>query len=166
VISRVVPWSDRVFYEGELVTWEGSCWQATRDTAKRPGLTDEWRVIAAAGVAGSSFRIRGTHVADETYSALDVVTLDHGWFIAKTDNPGVIPGPGWQSGPVGKRGEKGLPGEKGPRGDQGKSAPHWVGVKLDGFTVKAMMSDGTIGPTFSLLPLLDQYEAERHLRGQ
>jgi hypothetical protein len=166
VIARVVPWSDRIFYEGELVTLDGSCWQAACDTAKRPGASEDWRVIAAAGSPGLSFRIRGTYAASETYKALDIVTLDHGWFIAKIDNPGAVPGPDWQSGPVGKRGEKGLSGEKGARGESGKAAPHWIGAKFDGLTMKAMMSDGTVGPTISLSPAFDQYDAERQLRGQ
>jgi hypothetical protein len=166
MISRVVPWSDRIFYEGELVTADGSCWQASCDTAKRPGATEDWKVIAAAGTPGLSFKVRGTYSVDESYKALDIVTLDHSWFIAKTDNPGAIPGPGWQSGPVGKRGEKGVPGERGPMGQPGKTTPHWIGVKFDGFTMKAMLSDGTIGPSFSLSPAFDQYDAERQLRGR
>jgi hypothetical protein len=164
-IARVVPWSDRVFYEGELVTHAGNCWQAGCDTAKQPGAASaDWRLIAAAGAPGLSFRIRGTYSADEKYSALDVVTLDHSWFVARVDAPGAIPGPDWQSGPVGKRGEKGVPGDKGPKGETGKPAPHWVGAKFDGYTLKAIMSDGTIGPAISLAPLFEQSLAE--LRGQ
>jgi hypothetical protein len=164
-IARVVPWSDRVFYEGELVTHAGSCWQAGCDTAKQPGTTAaDWRLIAAAGAPGLSFKIRGTYSAAEKYSALDVVTLDHSWFVARVDAPGAIPGPDWQSGPVGKRGEKGLPGDKGPKGDAGKPASHWVGAKFDGYTLKAIMSDGTIGPAISLAPLFEQSLAE--LRGR
>jgi len=160
MIARVVPWSDRIFYEGELVTHAGSCWQAQCDTAKKPDISGDWLLIAAAGAAGQSFRIRGTYSPAETYLALDVVTLDHSWFIARTDNPGAIPGPDWQSGPVGKRGEKGLPGDKGPKGEPGKSAPHWIGVKFDGYNLKAVMSDGTLGPTISLAPLFERYQAE------
>jgi hypothetical protein len=57
-----------------------------------------------------------------------------------------------------------VPGEKGVKGDQGKPAPHWIGVKFDGLTMKAMMSDGTIGPSISLSPAFDQYDAERQMR--
>ena len=92
-----------------------------------------------------------------------MVVLDHTWFVARVDNPGVCPGPDWQSGPVGKRGEKGVPGEKGA---VGKAAPHWVGCKLDGFTVKTVLSDGTMGPTISLAPMFEEYDAERQLRGR
>jgi hypothetical protein len=166
VIARAMPWSDRIFYEGEMVTHEGSCWQAACDTAKRPGVSEDWKLIAAAGAAGLSFKIRGTYAPAEKYQALDIVTLDHSWFIAKVDNPGAIPGPDWQSGPVGKRGEKGVQGDKGPKGETGKSAPHWIGVKFDGLTLKAVMSDGTIGPSIPLAPLFDQHDAEQQLRGR
>jgi hypothetical protein len=163
-IARAVPWSDKIFYEGEIVTHEGSCWQAITDTAKRPGTSDDWAVIAAAGQPGLSFRVRGTHTPGEVYKALDVVTLDHSWFVARVDNPGPIPGPNWQSGPVGKKGEKGVPGPRGEKGEPGKTVPHWVGVKLDGFTLKTVLSDGTIGPSINLVPLFEQYDAERAIR--
>ena len=91
---------------------KGASWQAKRDTAKQPGSSDDWQLIAAAGEPGASFSIRGTHVPTEKYKRLDVVTLDYGWFVAKYDDPGPIPGPGWQAGPVGRRGEKGIPGER------------------------------------------------------
>jgi hypothetical protein len=165
-LDRIVPWSaDRIWYQGDLVTHAGSSWQAGRDTAKTPGESDDWRQIAAAGAPGLSLRIRGTHSPTETYRALDVVTLDHGWFVARRDNPGEIPGPGWQSGPVGKRGEKGLPGQRGEAGPPGKPAPHWVGVKIDGFEFVAVLSDGTLGPRVSLRSMFAAFEAELQLKG-
>jgi integrin beta 3 len=160
-----VPWTvDRIFYQSDIATHLGSTWQAVRDTAKEPGTSEDWRQIAAAGAPGLSFNIRGTYEAGESYRRLDVVTLDYGWFVAKRDDPGSVPGPGWQSGPVGRRGEKGVPGERGPagpRGEQGKSAPHWAGVKVEGFTLKVHMSDGTVGPTINLADMFRQYEVER-----
>jgi hypothetical protein len=122
-------------------------------------------MIAAAGAPGISFNIRGTYREGVSYRCLDVVTLDHGWFVAKVDNPGAVPGPDWQSGPVGKRGEKGIPGERGQKGEPGKPAPHWIGAKLDGFNLTMIMSDGAVGPKISLAPMFDQYDAERQLRG-
>jgi hypothetical protein len=123
-------------------------------------------LIAAAGASGVSLNIRGTYSPTEKYRALDVVTLDHGWFVAKHDDPGEIPGSGWQSGPVGKRGEKGVPGPRGEKGDAGRPAPHWIGVKLDGYDLVALMSDGTIGPKFSLKPMFAAFAAELQTRGQ
>ena len=165
-IEKVVPWSDQIFYQGQVVAHKGASWQATRDTAKQPGASDDWQLIAAAGEPGASFNIRGTHAAGEKYRRLDVVTLDYSWFVAKYDDPGPIPGPGWQVGPVGRRGEKGIPGEKGAKGDPGKPAPHWIGVKADGYTLTAVMSDGSIGPRIALQPLFEQFDAELKLRGK
>lgn len=160
-----MPWSDRIFYQGDLVTHVGSSWQAARDTAKPPGETDDWRLIAAAGRDGISFNVRGTYSPTANYRALDVVTLDHGWFVAKRDDPGEVPGPGWQSGPVGKKGEKGIAGPRGEKGDRGMPAPHWIGVKLDGYDLVAVMSDGTIGPRFSLEPMFAEFKARLQLEG-
>jgi hypothetical protein len=39
-----------------------------------------------------------------------------------------------------------------------------VGAKFEGFTMKVMLSDGTIGPAISLAPLFDQHDAEQQLR--
>ena len=154
-LGGIVPWTDRIFYAGDLAAHLGSSWQAASDTAREPGASDDWRLVAAAGAPGASFSIRGTFSPAEKYRALDVVTLDHGWFVARRDNPGPIPGPGWQSGPVGKRGEKGLPGDKGPKGDPGKPAPHWVGTKIEDKTIIAVLSDGTLGPRINLAPMFE-----------
>ena len=154
-LAGVVPWADRIFYAGDLVAHLGGTWQALRDTAREPGTADDWHVIAAAGAPGASFSVRGPFSAAEKYRALDVVTLDHGWFVARRDHPGACPGPGWQSGPVGKRGEKGLPGEKGPKGDPGKPAPHWIGAKIEDKALITLLSDGTLGPRINLAPLFE-----------
>jgi hypothetical protein len=123
-------------------------------------------MICAAGSPGASFAVRGTYDPKEAYGRLDVVVRDHGWFVARKDSPGECPGPDWQSGPVGKKGEKGVSGERGPKGEPGKAAPHWIGVKIDGFVLTTVLSDGTVGPRFSLAPMFEAFEAERQLRGK
>jgi hypothetical protein len=164
-VGRIVPWTDRIFYSGELVTSRGSTWQAVNDTAKEPNETSkDWQMICAAGSAGASFVVRGTFDPTQKYGPLDVVTLDHSWFVARKDDPGACPGPGWQSGPVGKKGEKGLVGERGVKGEPGKPAAHWIGVKLEGFDVVTVLSDGTLGPRFSLAPMFEAFEAELRSR--
>jgi hypothetical protein len=160
-IERIVPWTDRIFYQGELAMHLGSSWQAAADTAKEPGASDDWRLVAAAGRAGAGFSIRGTYSADAEYHALDVVTLDHTWFAARRDQPGRCPGPDWQSGPVGKKGDKGAPGERGASGPPGA---HWVRAKLDGYSLVATMSDGSIARV-SLQPMIEQLHAEMEMRG-
>jgi integrin beta 3 len=171
LLELASAWDGGIVYRGTLVTHAGATFQALRDTAKEPP-GDDWRVIAAAGrdgAPGASFKIRGTYVPDSSYAALDVVTLDHGWFVAKIDNPGICPGPNWQSGPVGKKGEKGLPGDRGERGPQGlpgKSPPTWVANQIDGYVVTPRMSDGTEGPPLSFQKMFEQFEVERSMSGR
>jgi hypothetical protein len=160
-----VPWTDRIFYQGELATHLGSSWQAAADTAKEPGTSDDWRLVAAAGRAGAGFTIRGTYSAEAAYRALDVVTLDHTWFVARRDQPGRCPGPDWQSGPVGKKGDKGAPGERGATGAPGPPGPHWTGARIDGYSLVTTLSDGSSGPRISLQPMFEQLHAELEMRG-
>jgi hypothetical protein len=73
--------------------------------------------------------MRGTYKSDEVYKYLDLVALNGDSFIARKDDPGDCPGPGWQllmsrgrsgdKGPPGPRGEKGDEGAPGPRGEPG-----------------------------------------------
>jgi hypothetical protein len=163
-LERIVPWTDRIFYQGELAMHLGSSWQAAADTAKEPGASDDWRLVAAAGAPGAGFNIRGTYSAETAYRALDVVTLDHTWFAARRDHPGRCPGPDWQSGPVGKKGDKGAPGERGAPGAPGPAGPHWVGARIDGYSLVATMSDGSTARV-SLQPMIEQLHAEMEMRG-
>jgi hypothetical protein len=142
-------------------------WQAMRDTAKEPSASmRDWQLLASAGAPGRSLNIRGTYKVGEKYAALDVATLDSTWFVARRDDPGPCPGPGWQVGPVGRRGEKGVAGEQGPqgpRGADGKAAPEWVAAKIERekYLVIPIMSDGSEGPPIKLRELFDQYDIER-----
>ena len=130
----ISEWQDRVYHESDVVTLDGSTYQAQRDTGKAPPHED-WRCIARAGndgVDGRSLNFRSTWSADETYAALDVATLDGGSFVALRDDPGPCPGDGWrlfvQRGKPGRPGEKGERGERGSRGDPG---PAVVGIEID-----------------------------------
>lgn len=112
----VKAWEDRVYYEGEVVTFDGSTFQASRDTGKAPGHED-WSCIVRAGRNGEdgrSFAIRGTWDDTAVYDALDVVSLNGASFVAKVDNPGPCPGEGWQL--MAAQGKRGKPGEKGIAG--------------------------------------------------
>ena len=154
-----------VFYEGDVVQYQGSSYQARKDTAQRPDEKD-WRLIAAAGTDGQSMTIRGTYARGAIYRKLDVVTLNSSWFVARKDNPGECPGPDWQVGPIGKKGEKGLRGEQGPSGPAGpagRDALEWVAVKVDAksYTIALIMSDGSEGPEFNLRALFEQFDMER-----
>jgi hypothetical protein len=167
LLKTIIAWDpNAVHYEGEVVTYLGACWQSVRDTGKEPGQSGDWQLVVAAGESGRSMKMRGTYNPAEQYEALDVVSLDRSWFVARHDRPGICPGPDWQGGPSGKKGDKGLPGERGPQGVPGKDgtpAPEWVAVKIDraSYSLTAVMSDGSDGPTFSVRELFDQYDFER-----
>lgn len=124
-------WEDRVYYQGEVVSFDGSAFQANRDTGKAPPHGD-WTCIVSRGTDGAdgrSFTIRGTYSADEEYRALDVVALNGASFAAKRDNPGQCPGEGWQL--IAAQGKQGKPGERGMKGEGGDPGPGVAGVELD-----------------------------------
>lgn len=137
-------WTDSVHYEGDVVTHDGSLFQAQRDTAKEPPHGD-WAELAARGKDGVGFTIRGTFNPEVSYSRNDVVALNNGSFAARWDNPGLCPGEGWQifagPGKRGQTGERGLPGTKGERGPPG---PSIVGGRIDPETlqIKFRRDDG------------------------
>jgi hypothetical protein len=118
------------------------------------------------GIDGRSFVIRDTYDPSETYHALDVVTLNATWFVARSDDPGVCPGPGWKAGPTARRGEKGERGERGPRGEipniVTSEFPRIVEWDIRAKTYEAfpLMSDGTLGPPIPLRALFEQFQAE------
>jgi len=69
-------------------------------------------------------RVRGTHDPKSEYSANDIVAKDGGTFIARKDNPGSCPGPGWQL--MAKQGQRGIAGPRGERGSPGKPIDGWI----------------------------------------
>lgn len=150
-------WEDRVYYEGEVATINGGTFQAHRDTGRSPPH-DDWQCIAAPGVDGrdgASFTIRGTHVANETYSEFDVVALNGASFVAKRNDPGPCPGDGWQMLSMqGKRGNPGERGPQGPRGERGDAGSPVVAFEVDESGVVVLTNgDGTTAEA-DLYPLL------------
>jgi hypothetical protein len=117
-------WEDRVHYEGEVVTLDGSTYQALRDTGRQPPAED-WALLASRGADGAEARglmFLGTYAAENDYERLNVVALNGASFVAKTDNPGPCPGEGWQL--MAAQGKRGAPGERGPQGAKGdRGAP-------------------------------------------
>ena len=171
-LPQVKVWAEGVSYAGEVFTHKGALYQAINDTGTEPAATlPDWLCLAAAGsdgsngrdgVDGRSLTICETFDPDDEYAALDVVTLDHRWFVAKYDNPGVCPGPGWKAGPgIGKTGKPGPPGERGPKGEN-IAAPVIVGweTRSEAFEIIPIMSDGGLGPAASIRDLFAQFQAE------
>lgn len=131
----VEPWVERVYYQGEVVTFAGSTYQARSDTGRAPPHAD-WTVIASAGADGRSakhFRIRGTYETAEVYEELDVVAFNGASFVARHDDPGECPGDGWQLMSV--QGRRGKPGEPGPKGDKGDGQKAVLAASVDEYGV-------------------------------
>jgi hypothetical protein len=156
---------DAVFYQGDVVAFDGGTFQAVRDTGKPPTHAD-WLCLALPGRDAKSLHVRGTYSADAKYQELDIVAHNGGSFIARKDNPGPCPGDGWQSLTMpGKRGGKGPPGargEKGPKGDTGPSGPIIAAWVIDhvNYRARAVMSDGSDGGTLDLRGMFEQFHSE------
>lgn len=116
----IKTWAEGVHYEGDVVAHNGASYQALKDTGHEPP-GDGWLCIAGRGSDGAdgrSFTIRGTWKTGTDYSALDVVSLNGGSFVAKKDNPGDCPGDDWQL--IARQGKTGEPGQRGERGQKGE----------------------------------------------
>lgn len=148
-------------YESDVVAHKGGLYQAQRDTAREPGQHVDWLCLALPGadgkdgIDGRSFNISGTYDPNAEYSALDVVTLNSTWFVAKHDKPGPCPGDGWKAGPCGRRGDKGERGERGPAG------PSVLCGEIDrrDYILKLLLSDGSEVP-ISCRGFFEQYHEE------
>ena len=177
-LPMVKQWAPGVFYEGDVCTHKGSLYQAIQDTGQEPHpLVASWVCLAASGIDGKdgrdgidgkdgqSLTIRETFDPKQKYEALDVVTLDNRWFVAKHDDPGDCPGPGWKAGPgigkTGRPGERGAKGEPGPKGETGKAfeIARWEIVTAR-YEAIPIMTDGSHGPTIHLRELFARYQEE------
>jgi hypothetical protein len=103
-------------------------------------------------------RIRGTHDPKAEYLANDMVAKDGGTFVAKRNNPGPLPGDGWQL--LAKQGQRGIAGERGPPGRDAPTIKSWK-VDRQHFLVIPVMSDGREGPTLELRALFEDGGAAR-----
>jgi hypothetical protein len=169
-LPTVKAWVERVHYESEVVVHNGATWQALRDTGREPKDTSaDWITLAGRGIDGSdgqSLTIKDTFSPTERYNALDVVTLDNRWFVARRDDPGPCPGPGWKAGPgigrTGKPGERGPQGERGLPGAQGKSASAITGWEIESrnYSASPLLSDGSKGPALDLRELFLRFQEE------
>lgn len=166
-LPTVADWQcETVTYANDLVSHGGALWQATRDTAQKPGGSD-WVCIARAGRDAISFRLRGTFNAAVRYRKQDIVEYDGSSYAACRDDPG-LPGhgDGWQV--VASRGSRGIQGAAGPRGhrgDRGPKAeppPKIVTWKIDRahYRVVPLMSDSTFGAPLELYELFAMYQME------
>jgi hypothetical protein len=90
-----------ITYESQVVSCNDGTFQAVRDTAKTPGIGEDWRCLARAGgdgrdgVDGRSLCVRGVFDLHDCYSGMDVVAYEGQGYIAARDNPGVPGVDGW-----------------------------------------------------------------------
>jgi hypothetical protein len=153
-----------VHYRGDMVMHRGSTYQARCDTAREPPHED-WICVAYAGVDGRdgrdgrSLNMRGTFKAGESYLAPDIVALNGSSFVAKKDNPGPCPGPGWQL--IASQGKRGDKGERGLQGIPGVPVviQQWR-LDRDNYIAVPVMSDGREGPPLELRSLFEQFHTE------
>jgi hypothetical protein len=164
----IASWTEGVHYEGDVVSHEGSTYQARCDTAQTPGTHTDWICLALGGrdgADGRSFEIRDTYDPNGLYRKLDVVTLNSTWFVAKSDEPGRCPGPGWKAGPTasrGKSGERGPVGPAGPPGLPGAPGRDIVDWEIDvhNYVAIPIMSDGGRGKPLNLRGFYEQFQIE------
>ena len=150
---------ETVYYEGDVVAYDGGTFQAKRDTGQPPSHAD-WICLATAGRDGNSITVRGTFNETQEYRCLDVVARNGGSFVALKDVPGPCPGAGWQL--LASQGKRGVAGERGERGQQGN--PGLTGAtirdwKIDRtrYVATPVMSDGREGPPLELRGLFEQF---------
>jgi hypothetical protein len=161
---RVKAWSeDTIYFEGDIVTFAGGTYQATKNTARAPGTQQDWVCLAA---SGKSLTVRGTYESDVEYRQLNVVMVGGSSFVALKDAPGSCPGDDWHllcsRGSRGHRGDNGERGLMGLRGERGAAAPtiqSWC-IDRTRYTATPIMSDGSIGPSLELRGLFEQFFSE------
>jgi hypothetical protein len=98
--------SESVTYQAEMVCHNGALYQARKATAQPPGGSD-WVCVARHGRDAITPVVRGAYDVNDSYAALDIVSFDGCAYIARSDNPGLCPGEGWE--PLSTRGQRGPP---------------------------------------------------------
>jgi len=99
-----------------------------------------------------AMRIRGTFDPKAKYNLGDVVAHDGASFIARRNDPGPLPGGGWQL--FARQGSRGIAGSAGPRGPMGATITGWI-LDRENFRATPKMSDNSLGPTLELRALFE-----------
>lgn len=148
----VKAWEDRVYYAGDVCSFDGATWQASTDTG-RPPPHDDWMCLAARGEPGrdaDQIEPRGLFDPEGDYRRLSIVMRDGASFIARRDNPGPCPGDGWYL--LAQQGKRGAPGLV-TKGDRGRGVAS-IDVSGDGVLTLRMDDGSTV--ECDLYPLLSR----------
>lgn len=114
-------------------------------------------LVAAKGQDAKQGRLLGLFDASRTdYGQFDRVSFNGSEWIAKQDEPGELPGPGWMLAAKGKTGPK---GERGERGAPGKEGAGIKAVRVDDYALILDMTDGQV-TRLDLRPLFERYDSE------
>jgi hypothetical protein len=158
---------ENVTYQAEFVSHNGSLYQARKDTAQAPGGSD-WVCVARHGRDAITPTVRGAYDVNDSYGELDIVSFDGAAYVAKSDDPGLCPGEGWERlskrGQRGRRGEavRGPQGEKGAKGDKGDDALEIVNWHIDSvnYRVVRFTNSGQAGKPLELRALFERFLEE------
>jgi Collagen triple helix repeat (20 copies) len=105
------------------------------------GAAGEPGIAGRDGSEGKAWAPAGTWSGENKYHALDVVIFKGSGWVAKVDDPGEIPGSGWQM--FAQKGTSGPPGDPGWPGPPGKDG---IGVeelvKTDDGRIVLVLTDG------------------------
>ena len=157
-LAQCKAWEDRVHYQGEVVSFDGSLYQTQRDTGKAPPHED-WLCIVRAGrdgADGRSFVHVGLYDPERSYSAMQVVALNGGAFVARHDNPGPCPGDGWAL--LASQGKTGKPGPKGEAGPRGIAGPAVARLVVDDTGMLTLVNADGTKIECDLYPLLERID--------
>jgi hypothetical protein len=116
---------------------------------------DFQETVKAAIETALARRIRGTHDPKAEYCANDMVAKDGGTFIARRNNPGPLPGDGWQL--LARQGQRGIAGERGAPGRDARQITGWI-VDRSNYRITPRMSDNTLGAALELRELFEPSE--------
>jgi hypothetical protein len=158
---------EMVAYAGSFVVHGGSCWQATRDTARQPGDGEDWACVAKGGRAGrdgASVTVRGEFDPNDSYGALDIVVYKDASYIAVRTDPGrpADDVSGWMM--LAGAARKATQGPRGHRGAKGEAEDpatirSWQ-IDAKRFRASPLLSNGQVGAMLELRPLFEECVAQ------
>jgi hypothetical protein len=123
-----------------------------------PGPAGEPGPEGPRGPDGRTGEARGKYDPDEAYAKLDRVSFNGSEWIARSDDPGPLPGDGWML--AARAGSQGRSGERGPRGERGEAGAGITGIACRDWSLVLRLTDGR-ETIVDLRPMFERYDQER-----